>query len=910
MVLNSVNAQTWNCGAQGNNLTATLSGSSPNYTLTISGSGDMAYYNGSNMPWFSYKLQMKYLVIGDSVTSIGNHAFYGCNRLTGSLIIPDLVTTIGGYAFEGCSGFTGDLIISNSVTSIGGYAFYECNKFTGDLIIPNSVTTIGNGAFSKCTGFTNLTIGSSVTNIGDAAFRGCSGLKSITSLNPTPPICASTLGIVSVFSGVPTNIPVYVPCGTLYGIKSGWKDFTNYHSTDSNLAPVVVISGTCGAQGNNLTWQLTCDGTITISGSGDMEDYDYYGHTPWYSYENVIKNVVIGDNVTHIGNQAFSRLHNLVSVTIPENVKSIGYWAFSECGYLQTVNFNAINCAMGCVETDCHKVFEFCGTQTNATVNIGNKVDTIPNGAFWDFRGLTTVNIPNGVTAIGHSAFSDCDSMKNIDIPETVTYIGIRAFHNCFGLTSITIPENVTYVGDCAFLMGYYGGTYISSLHTVNFNAINCTYLGGFYGGQAWTNCHNVTTLNIGNKVTNIPACAFYGLGDDYYGTSGGLKSINIPNSVKNIGWYAFGRCKKLETITIPNSVDSIAWYAFAENYRLTSITIPANVKWIGNYVFEENINMTSINVESENEFYCSQDGVLFNKDKSILICCPGGKTGDYIIPNTVTTIEKGSFYGCQSLKSVNIPASVTSIGGWAFRWMTKNWDPETWEYIDPPITNLKTVTNLNPVPIDLSYSIYENQFGETDISLCTLRVPTSSVSAYQAAPIWQNFIIEGGGILVNPHANNAKFGSVTGDGLYLQNETATVTATAKTNCWFINWTKNGAVVSTNPTYSFTVTEDIELVANFGGTPTGIDNYKTNSGISVFPNPTNGIITITAVGAGFTPAQNGASIQIYDISGRVVDGWTYAIRPNNNEFTLDISHLQQGMYYLRVGNETIKIIKN
>ena len=209
------------------------------------------------------------LVIPNAVTSIGDYAFYGCSGFTGDLVIPNAVTTIGQNAFNGCTGFSGSLTIGNSVTTIGQYAFkdctgfsgnlilpnslidikyrafYGCSGFTGDLVIPNSVTSVGVEAFDGCTGFTgNLIIGNSVTSVGaeafdgctnftgcliigqsvtllrDYAFWGCGGFSSIIVDAPTPPTTGS-----SVFQGVPTDIPIYVPYDTKSQYISGWNHF-------------------------------------------------------------------------------------------------------------------------------------------------------------------------------------------------------------------------------------------------------------------------------------------------------------------------------------------------------------------------------------------------------------------------------------------------------------------------------------------------------------------------------------------------------------------------------------------------------------------------------------------------------------------------------------------------------------
>jgi hypothetical protein len=185
--------------------TWTLTGISPNYTVTISGNGAMANYdryNDNSPPWFNYRSAIKTVVIQDGVTSISEQAFgyvtgltnvtignsvttisYGafdnCTGLTGTLTIPNSVITIGELAFGGCTGLT-SVTIGNSVTTIGEHAFLYCTGLTGALTIPNSVKTIGGGAFNACPGLTSVTIGNSVTTIGVGAFGGCHHLTGVT----------------------------------------------------------------------------------------------------------------------------------------------------------------------------------------------------------------------------------------------------------------------------------------------------------------------------------------------------------------------------------------------------------------------------------------------------------------------------------------------------------------------------------------------------------------------------------------------------------------------------------------------------------------------------------------------------------------------------------------------------------
>ena len=264
-------------------------------------------------------------------------------------------------------------------------------------------------------------------------------------------------------------------------------------------------------------------------------------------------------------------------------------------------------------------------TSVIKTVIINDGVTSIGEWAFYECSSLTSVTIPNSVTSIGEWAFFYCSSLTSITIPESVTNIGNSAFEGCSSLTSITIPESVTSIGESAFGL-----------------------------------CESLTSITIPNSVTSIEMWTFLACSS--------LTSVTIGNSVEDIGYQAFASCSSLTSITIPNSVTSIGVGAFLDCSSLTSITIPNSVTSIGEWAFSRCSSLTSINVDANNANYCSIDGVLFSKDKTILIQFPIGNTrSEYIIPNSVTSIGDEAFSRCSSLTSIIIPNSVTSIGESAF---------------------------------------------------------------------------------------------------------------------------------------------------------------------------------------------------------------------------------------------------
>ena len=251
---------------------------------------------------------------------------------------------------------------------------------------------------------------------------------------------------------------------------------------------------------DNLTWKLYEDGTLTISGTGAMKDYDYDSNpSPVYKNSDV-KKVVIEDGVTSIGIRAFNACRNLTNITIPDNVTSIGDFAFYYCENL-------------------------------TSVTIPNSVTSIGNSVFENCIALTNITIPDSITSIGDFAFRYCTSLTSIMIPDSVTSIGNAAFESCKGLTSITIPDSVTSIGNSAF----FGCSNLTSITISN----NITII----KSSTFLNCSSLTSITIPDSVTSIGDFAFY--------KCSSLASITIPDSVTSIGDDAFSNCESLTAISL-----------------------------------------------------------------------------------------------------------------------------------------------------------------------------------------------------------------------------------------------------------------------------------------------------------------------------------------------------------------------
>jgi hypothetical protein len=324
--------------------------------------------------------------------------------------------------------------------------------------------------------------------------------------------------------------------------------------------------------------------------------------------------------VTSIGDDAFAFCTSLTSVVIGNSVTSIGNRALARCTSLTSVTIPSSVTSIG--------YWAFYGCTRLTSVTIPNSVTSLGGWAFYGCTGLTNVTIGNSVTSLGWEAFSGCASLTSVAIPNSVTSIEGGAFSGCTSLTSVGIPNSVTSIGYRAF-----------------------------YG------CAGLATITIGKSVTSIGQEAFWGCSR--------LTGVTIPESVTGIGMSAFAGCGGLADVTLGNSVTSIEGGAFSGCTSLTSVTIPNSVTNVGSGAFSGCSRLTVIEVAAQNPAYSSLEGVLLNKTQTMLLRCPEGKAGSYVVPNSVTNIDDSAFYDCTRLTSVAIPNSVTSLGRWAFHGCT-----------------------------------------------------------------------------------------------------------------------------------------------------------------------------------------------------------------------------------------------
>ncbi len=371
--------------------------------------------------------------------------------------------------------------------------------------------------------------------------------------------------------------------------------------------------------------------------------------------------------------------------------------------------------------------------------------NTIPAFAFYNpttshgTKNLTSIKFPKTLKSIGDYAFNRCAGLKGtLEIPASVKdTIGKSAFSFCENLTGLTLPA-AKYIGESAFqgCTGLAGAVVIpDSVFTLK--------------PWAFADCGNINSISISATVDNIANTTFYNCGglisvdaaNPFFSSSDGVLfdfdkftlihfpkrkagSYSIPATVTTIGSYSFANCTGLTSVTTPSALSTIEDYAFMGCSSLSgTFPISFGLSYIGQYVFDDCPGITAFNIESGNTTFTFSEGVLLDISQLMVKRCVQTKTGAYVIPQDISTIDNSAFSNCTMLTSVTLPEAMSSISPRAFL----------------NCMSLSSIYIKTATPIDLSHSA--TAFEGVKVDQCTLFVPTGSVTNYRNAVIWKDFV-------------------------------------------------------------------------------------------------------------------------------------------------------------------------
>ena len=426
-----------------------------------------------------------------------------------------------------------------------------------------------------------------------------------------------------------------------------------------------VTSGTCG---ENLTWTLDSEGTLTISGEGPMDNFEREGRgdnitgttAPWFRDDLTVKQVVIGPGVTKLGHYAFAALRDLESVSLPEgegvslvinsyvfascdalesiylpeSITKMGNGNFRNCGNLTTANLPASLTALGTY------TFKNCVSLKNVDMGEWNYTVDSLYGLFYGCSSLESVDLPDNLVNIGYDMFNMCSSLKEIDLPVGIKYIGDCAFADCGSLTEITFPSKLQTISYSAF-----SGT---SIETVTIPASVLYIQRGAFAG-----CPKLTEILVedGNKeFVSIEGVLYESDLTEVVQVPGGYTGVlNIAEGVQIIG----------DDIVI--GFDSVP--------GITEIHLPSTLVDFDND-FYMCPNVTAIHVaESNPTWFSSEDGAVYAKDMSRLLAVPAGYSNkEFHILEGTQQISGATYKGgnaftyCTNITDIYFPASVSEI--------------------------------------------------------------------------------------------------------------------------------------------------------------------------------------------------------------------------------------------------------
>ena len=558
--------------------------------------GEKAFYNCE---------RITNVVLPRGLNNLPNSVFEGCNSLK-SIVIPENIKTIGDRAFAGCYALAA-VAFNGELTSLGSEAFESCYALSV-INLPNVTDSLGNGVLKNCAGLKVVVLPTSLTVIPESMFEGCNSLQN---LNLDQLTGLQEIG-VHAFKDCTSIVTLVVPntvetmgkgfltgCTSLASLTVPFignvnSDTANRYFAyffDGELATrTKVNNGTYNEANTNVPYSLKA---VRITNATEISAY-------CFSWCASIKYFLLDCDIETIGAYAFAYCNSIENIIFPDTLETIGGRGFYSCENLSCIELPD---EVWDISTSC---FEHCISLESV---YGDYVDSIYSRAFGYCISLHTFGFLS-LTTIQDNAFYECSSLVNVDFTNGLTYIGSNAFSRCYSLVSINIPDTVTNIGYRAF-------EYCISLKALEIKNPNCYVNSGVLDG-----CNSLTKLTL-PFVSSIPLSSIM---SSSFNKIPGLKEISVTEGVEAIGDYAFQNIETIEVINLPSSLKEIGYMSFAYTKNIKSIVIPEGVETIKDYAFY------------------------------------GSEYVYIVLPSTLKTIKQYAFAN-NPIKNLIIPSGVESIG-------------------------------------------------------------------------------------------------------------------------------------------------------------------------------------------------------------------------------------------------------
>ena len=640
---------------------------------------------------FAYCDKLEKVDAANGVFFSRDGAFNHCSSLK-NITISSKQLVINSYTFSGCAALEYIIFLGNNsgysdLGKIETYAFSGCDAlekiyYTGSKQGWNSVTKESKGNDNLLSA-TVIYRGTLFFNIGSSDSGTMKSLSAKVGSSVTFPENGFTKE-GGVFEGWLYENKIYKPGDSII-----MPEYTGKYD------PVYPIWHSDMVCGDNLISTFSDDGTLTISGTGYMYDYqnlDSFTPAVWWRWLDV-KKVVIGDGVKSVGENAFNNMYGITSVVISDSVQSIGDYAFYYCpdlkeitigqdvysigkyAFAKTYALEKINWVADCVAdfpSDNH-IFEYSGQKGNG-IEIVFTGGNIPNNLFFPVKDKYEAYLPfvksvdfGSVTRIGGASFRENKQFTELVIPDSVTEIGVSAFANCSNVKEIILGKNVATIGNSAF----YGLTLLEKFYWNSVNVADFEYENTVFN-RAGRDTEDGVEFVFGNGAKTLPAYAF--MSGSYYPSTPKFKSLDL-GTVESIGKGAFTYCNTLTRLEMPSTLKKIGSYAFSSS-SISEIHINDLASWCK---IEFEGKEASVFRRGDGSLISNVD-LYVNGEKVTKLVIPVGVTSipdgafaycdaieSLVLKGTVETVGKEAFYSCKRLKDANTGSGLADLGDYAF---------------------------------------------------------------------------------------------------------------------------------------------------------------------------------------------------------------------------------------------------